>query len=163
MTNVDNLGMWQYLLLMAERLTEVKERPSIQAKADGGTASFLSCWRQHVLSEAWRVTAGVVVHWKVLHWKSTWNALETHCVICNHRTYANTTRPPGGNSNTSECTVWFIGIDPDCVKQAVHKRKLFPLFVGDVWTGPQQQGASFHRHLIPLFSHMHTNKVFVTL
>lgn len=70
--------------------------------------------------------------------------------------------------NMSYSAVWFISIDPDCVKQAEHRWEVFLLFASGVWARPQQWGASSPLHLFfSRFSHPHslsfTQTVFVTL
>ena len=43
-----------------------------------------------------------------------------------------TTHTPSFSPNVSQCAVWFMAIDPDCVEQAEHSRKVSPLFAGGV-------------------------------
>lgn len=104
-----------------------------------------------VYSAAWRVTAGVIVHWK--KWQTNEMPLElfylvlrnclfrmwspkTHDCLLHPQNASHATQNPSISSNMSQWTEWFIAIDPDCVKQAEHGRKVFPLFDGFVWTRP---------------------------
>ncbi len=156
---------------------------------------LLGCWTLGpgsvlVNSAPWRATA---VHWKrgrgiiissnlmncpwliVTPFNSLFPMWPRKILKCKISTlFQNASHAHSISSKLSQCRVWFIAIDPDCVKQAAHRRKVHPLFVGDVWTRPKQQGASFHLHLnlsfslsvplvVPSFSHIHTNKSFVTL
>lgn len=60
-------------------------------------------------------------------------------------------RNPSISPNVSGCAVWLAAIDPDCVNQAVHRRKVFPLFDGVCEPGQSSRVLPFICTFISLF------------
>ena len=137
-----NIAVSKILIIMF--ILQLKWFPVVAMGANVCLLGCLAVGRGYVFSEPCRVTAGLVVHWKT-PWKYQYK-LAT--VIQNA---LNATLNPSINSNRPQCILWFIAIDRDCVEQATHQWKLFPLFE----PGCSSRVLPFICTLSLLFTHRH--------